>query len=160
MASSNPTRRGGTRHTPGAQMRQLSWNQTSFFSFDSWWMSSIGTSSSVTVLTGTVALGISLSVLVKEFLFFCDFLLFFEPGLAGGDASSSLINCRVSGFFLENHIGSGRTYIIELRFHSVGFKLKQYYNCTFYMFYIFFLITWITFLFVYFIDWLLITSLM
>lgn len=42
------------------------------------------------------------------YFFFGDFLLFFEPSF-NKEASCSIKACLESGFFLENHMGSGRT---------------------------------------------------
>lgn len=88
-------------------MRQLSWNQTSFFSFI---CSVISTGASVLklgVLGEMIKLELSVSALGVNF-FFGDFLVFFEPAFTI-EASGSFMLCLESGFFLENHIGSGRT---------------------------------------------------
>ncbi len=114
MASSSPTSRGGIRQTPGAQTKQLSWNQTSFFS-----PLLVGSIGVVVVISSTLTVGSTFtdtSVLVAAVFFFSgDFFPFFPPN----DVSASL-----SGTLRLGSCGSASTCVSfkyvrpKLSFHT------------------------------------------
>jgi hypothetical protein len=118
-ASSRPTSRGGTKQTPGAQIRQLSWNHTSTFS-------SVGSRgkiptgiSDVTLADDSSPDGIVWTVISSftRLFFLGDFFVFFEFVRTEESGSATVPESqwlRESGFRLENQIGSAGTYNFKL----------------------------------------------